>query len=483
MSLISFDIVYFLLLLMVVYFIVPAKLQRVVLFFFSCWFYFSYSVYASVALFISALIAYVVAITINLVPRGKKWIAAVGIIINVLGLLGMKYTSILKYIQLPTYDMSKISFSVIVPLGISFYTLSVIGYIIDVYRGKYKAEKNFFDFILFVSYFPHILQGPIARYDQLSVQLKEKHKFDYDRVAQGMQLMIWGYVKKMIIAERAALFVDSAYANWSVAPGTILVIASILYTIQIYADFSGCVDIVRGISQILGIELIQNFRQPYFSNSINDFWRRWHISLSSWFRDYLYFPLGGNRRGIVRRWINVLIVFMVSGFWHGVGVNYIIWGGIHGLYQVIGYILKPLREKICVLARINVTSHLFGVFRVFTTFLLINFAWIFFRLSDMHTIKMILNKMMFDFTPWIFTDGTLYNYGISQNAWGVMLIFVSVLLLVDFLHEKNYKIRDCVNCMCLPIRWGICIGAIVSIFVFGVYGIGYDVNSFIYMNF
>lgn len=288
---------------------------------------------------------------------------------------------------------------IVVPLGISFYTLSVIGYLIDVYRMKYAPSRNFLKFLLFVCYFPHILQGPIARYNQLSQQFEEYHAFDYNRVTMGLQLMVWGYIKKMIIADRAAIFVDSVYGQYQLADGMILLIASVLYSIQIYADFSGCVDIASGVSKVLGIDLICNFRQPYLAESINDFWKRWHISLSSWFRDYLYIPLGGNRKGIWRRWLNVLIVFVVSGFWHGVGINYIVWGLLHGIYQVIGYLLLPVRKKTAQILHFSEKTSAGRALHILATFLLVNFAWIYFRVSSIGDANIIIKNIITDFSP------------------------------------------------------------------------------------
>lgn len=400
------------------------------------------------------------------------------IILTIVITLDLSMLVLLKYFSFWT---SK--YNLIVPLGISFYTLSIIGYIVDVSKKRYSPEKNFLIFLLYVSYFPHILQGPIARYNQLGEQFKVYHHFDYVRIARGCQLMIWGYIKKMIIADRAAIFVDTVYSQINTVNGTLLFIASILYSIQIYADFSGCVDIAIGVSEVLGIELRDNFKQPYLSNSINDFWKKWHISLSSWFRDYLYIPLGGNRKGIVRRWINVLFVFTISGFWHGVGVNYILWGLIHGLYQVIGYLLQPFRKRI---ARIFILNEdIFGlrVIKILCTFLLVNFAWVFFRVTDLSDVIFIFKSMFTEIAPWVLTDGSLYLYGLSQKSFMLLLIWIGILFVVDILHEKQISIRSEIDKEPLFIRWSIYLSAVYSVLLFGIYGIGYDASSFIYMNF
>ena len=371
----------------------------------------------------------------------------------------------------------------VVPLGISFYTLSVIGYVVDIFRMNYSPSRSFLKFLLFMCYFPHILQGPIARYNQLGSQLEEHHAFDYNRITMGCQLMIWGYIKKMIIADRASLFVDSVYSQYQLAGGTLMFIASILYSIQIYADFSGCVDIASGVSQVLGIELACNFRQPYSAESINDFWKRWHISLSSWFRDYLYIPLGGNQKGIWRRWLNVLIVFVISGFWHGVGLNYVVWGLLHGIYQVIGYLLLPIRKKAEKILYFSGESSVSRGIHILGTFLLVNFAWIYFRVGSISDANVIIKNIVTDFSPWILTDGSLYNYGLSEMAFKILTLFIILMFGIDICHEKKIILRKCIQQEHIVVRWVIYMAALLSIFIFGVYGIGYNASNFIYMNF
>lgn len=475
MSFLSFSFIAFLLIAAVLYFIAPKRFQSMVLLSCSIFFYLLFSKRAFVLLLLSALIAFFGA---RLLERYKeiKWRKCIMILtvgLNLFLLISLKYFS---------FFTSR--YHLIVPLGISFYTLSIIGYVIDVYREKYNAEKNVLDFLLYVSYFPHILQGPIARYDKLGPQLKKYHPFDYERIASGCQLMLWGYMKKMIVADRAAIFVNAVYEQYMTANGTVLFLASLLYTIQIYADFSGCVDIAMGASQIFGIDLAQNFRQPYLAVSINDFWKRWHISLSSWFRDYLYIPLGGNRKGTVRRWVNVLIVFTVSGFWHGVGISYIIWGLLHGFYQVFGAVILPLKQKAVDKLHFDKGDTLGKrVVHMLVTFLLVNFAWIFFRVSDLKQVIIILKTIFTDYAPWVFTDGTLYTFGVSEKAFLLLILFLLLMFVIDVLHERNISIRQKINEKCLAVRWILYLGAAFAVLLFGIYGIGYDAAGFIYMNF
>lgn len=284
MSFCSLKYGYFLALLIPCYFIVPKRFQRYVLLAFSIWFYMIYSEKAFVVMTVSGIVVYAAALWMRKIQdrRKKKILLAAAITLSVGVLFFLKYVT---------------NGFLVLPLGISFYTLALIGYLMDVYREKIAPETNFFDFYLFETFFPHILQGPIARYDTLARQFKERHVFDYDRFCRGLQLMLWGYIKKMVIADRAAIVVNSIYDTYYTVGGTELLFASLLYSLTIFADFSGCVDIARGTALIFGIELSENFKQPYLAVSINDFWKRWHISLSSWFRDYLYIPLGGKPQG------------------------------------------------------------------------------------------------------------------------------------------------------------------------------------------
>lgn len=239
----------------------------------------------------------------------------------------------------------------LLPMGISFYTLQIIAYVVDVYRGKYPAEKNFLQYMLFVMYFPQILQGPIARFDQLKKQLCSGHTFSYATFVGGFELMIWGYFQKLVIADRAAVIVDRLFGEYRSYTGVYMLLAGVLYSIQLYTDFNGCVCIARGASEMLGITLAENFDHPYFATSIQDFWHRWHMSLSSWLRDYVYIPLGGNRKGKLRKYVNILLTFLVSGLWHGMGLTYLVWGFLHGLYQIMGSLLMPVRDRLVSLTK------------------------------------------------------------------------------------------------------------------------------------
>ena len=369
----------------------------------------------------------------------------------------------------------------IVPLGISFYTLQVIGYCIDVYREKYKAERNIFKYALFVSFFPHIIQGPIARFDQLAWQLSTPHKFEYNNVKFGLQLMLYGFFKKLVIADRVAILVNQVFNNYIDYSGLQFLIAAIFYSIQIYTDFSGCVDICRGVAQTFGINLARNFEHPYTSKSIAEFWRRWHMSLSSWFRDYIYIPLGGNRKGNSRKYLNVVIVFLVSGLWHGVGVHFIIWGLIHGMYQVIGFIIKPIKDKVYDLMKVDRNTFSFKLGQTIVTFLLTTFAWIFFRANTKQAVYIIVS-IFTDFNLNTILTDSLFTLGLSWKQFMISIIGIAVLIMVSML-QKKFSIREKLASQTLWFRWSIYLTAILVIVIFGVYGPGYSGQQFIYMQF
>lgn len=296
MNFISVTFLVFVGIIFCLYYIVPYKMQWMVLLFASLLFYLLYDIKSAFFLLMSTAIVFLTAIYIHRCSKFRKSAITLSIVVNVVFLIALKYAPFMEGVMHGSGIFTKFRicvterFSLIIPLGISFYTLALIGYLIDIYRCKYEPENNFFKFLLFASFFPHILQGPIARYDQLAGQFLIKRKLDYDRIMYALQLMVWGYFKKMVIADRALIFVDAVYRAYGVVGGTELFIASIFYTIQIYADFSGCVDLASGVANLFGIELMENFREPYLSSTVKEFWRRWHISLSSWYRDYVYIP-------------------------------------------------------------------------------------------------------------------------------------------------------------------------------------------------
>jgi D-alanyl-lipoteichoic acid acyltransferase DltB (MBOAT superfamily) len=371
----------------------------------------------------------------------------------------------------------------IVPMGISFYTLQIVAYMVDVYKGVIAAEKNIAKYMLFVSYFPQIIQGPIPRYSQLGEQLVEGHLFDENKFVKGFCLCIWGFFLKLVIADKAGVIVNMVFDNYPAYSGLYIFMASILYSIQLYADFLACTTLAQGVSKMFGIELIDNFARPYFATSIKDFWRRWHISLSSWLRDYVYIPLGGNRKGKVRKSVNLAITFLFSGLWHGAGFKFLVWGLLHAVYQIVGDATFNIREKLYNKCKIDVHSKVKKTMKQIGTFMLVNLAWIIFRADTLIIALSMIKHMFSDFNPWILFDDRIFTLGLEWKEVLVLLIAICILWWVGKFHERGISVSDKIIGMKLPLRWAVYIVAIIGIIIFGTYGYGFNAQDFIYGGF
>ena len=371
----------------------------------------------------------------------------------------------------------------IVPLGISFYTLQMIAYMMDIFHGKVLPQRNLAKFILFVSFFPQLIQGPISRYSQLQKQLVEGHRFDEEKFVKGFCYIIWGFFLKLVIADKAAVIVNTVFDNYPRYSGFYIWVASFLYSIQLYADFLACTTLAQGVSKLFGIEIIDNFARPYFATSIKDFWRRWHISLSSWLKDYIYISLGGNRCGKLRKNINLVITFFVSGIWHGAGYKFIFWGLMHAVYEILGNLTEKYRECLYEKLHVSKMSRKKRILKQMSTFLLVNWAWIIFR-ADTLTIglKMIMH-MIIDFNPWVLFNDRLFTLGLGWKEVIILLLAILILWRVSCYHEKGFSVSEKLMAQRLPIRWGIYMSAIIVILVFGTYGFGFNAQDFIYGGF
>ena len=326
---------------------------------------------------------------------------------------------------------------VILPVGISFYTFHGLSYVIDIYKGKIKAERNFVDYSLFVSYFPLLVAGPIERATHLLPQLKVQRRFNAGQAISGLELMIWGFFKKVVIADSMSLIVNKVYADSSTYGSASLIIAAIAFSFQIYCDFSGYSDIAIGASKILGIDLLQNFNFPYLSRSIAEFWRRWHISLSSWFRDYLYIPLGGSKVSLVQSVRNVFIIFLVSGIWHGANWTFLIWGGIHALLFIPSFIMGSNRKyKEDIVHRTKFLPSFADLFQMAITFFFVTIAWIFFRAETVTQAFQFISKMIHN------TKGKNLDFG-NSDIFGYLIIFaVFFIISIYGLYRKNHFVHS-----------------------------------------
>jgi len=337
------------------------------------------------------------AISINKTRRVKKRILVFVLFVNFGLLFVFKYLGFINETFMRLFDFIGVAynipeFDIILPMGISFYTFQAVGYVIDVYRGELAHEKNFFKFTLFITFFPQLVAGPIERAGALLPQLFERHKFKLQNISDGGKYMLLGFFRKVVIADRAAVIVNAIYGSPRRYGGLSHILATLLFTAQIYCDFCGYSEIALGCAKMLGVDLMKNFKSPYLSKNIREFWSRWHISLSTWFKDYLYFPLGGSRVGPARGYFNLLVTFIVSGVWHGANWTFFIWGAVHGAYQAVGRLTHPAKKRVLRFLR---AENFFPV-RVFQTiacFLLVSLAWVFFRANNVSDAFYIIASM------------------------------------------------------------------------------------------
>ncbi|MCR5249850.1 MAG: MBOAT family protein [Lachnospiraceae bacterium] len=476
------------------YFLLPGRLRRFWLLGASYFFYMSWNPKYVVLILFSTVATYTAGLLIDSAKekRKKKLILACVIVMNLGLLFFFKYFdfalgNVNRILSLLHLQAVNSPFSLLLPVGISFYTFQSLGYAIDVYRGSIQPEKDFFDYALFVSFFPQLVAGPIERSGNLLKQVKEcseKRLWSYEGIVSGFGLMLWGYFMKMCIADRVSLFVDSVFGD-VYAFGTVeTALAAAGFSLQIYADFAGYSAIAIGAARMMGFSLMENFNAPYFAESIGEFWRRWHISLSTWFRDYVYIPLGGNRKGTFRRYLNLMITFLVSGLWHGASWSFVFWGGLHGFYQIIGGLLKPLREKALKQLNVNQDTFSFHLGRKLITCLLAGFAWIFFRAHSMSLALTYIRRMFTHFNPWVLFDGSLYNWGLDRREAGILVFGVLLLFVISLLRErKGCDIGSYLLTQNLWFRWAVFLFLITAVLVWGEYGVDFDSAQFIYFDF
>ena len=392
-----------------------------------------------------------------------------------------------------------ITWEVIVPLGVSYYTFSSLGYLLDVYWKKTKYINNYFKFALCVFYFPHIVQGPIARYQKLLPQFTRENRFDYKRVCFGIQLMLYGYFKKMVIADRLAIFTGQVMGNIDAYEGLVLVITLIFSSFQVYADFSGCVDLVRGTSQIFGIELDNNFNHPFFSKSTAEFWRRWHITLGTWFKDYVYMPtatsawlikliskakekFGKTTAKNLNTIIPLTVVWILTGVWHGTGWNYVAWGLYYGIIIICATLFAPKYKKLAEVFHIDMTSKGYSYFQMFRTFCVFTIGRLITVPGSLHATWQVIRQTFKSFNPWILWDGTLYQMGLNYKNICLAILSLLIVRKISILQEQG-SVRERIANKNIVIRWAIYYGVIFAIIIFGIYGPGYNAGDFVYAQF
>ncbi len=466
MSFNSFDFLIFLGLGMIFYYISPQKCKSIVLLLISYAFYGSYN--WKVLLFLIGFSVVIYLYGRCLETKKKKIFLYGAVFTALLPLLLCKYSR----------------WNLVLPLGISYFTFKSIGYLADIYKGKIKAEKNIILVCSFIAFFPEMLIGPIDRAENLLPQLKNREvRADWENIQKGIFILLGGYFEKMVIADRLGILVDHVYNGLYVYEGFIILVAVFGYSFQIYLDFAGCTHMALGVGRILGFSLPENFKQPYLAVSVADFWRRWHISLTSWLRDFIYIPLGGNRRGMIRKYVNIMIVFLISGVWHGTGICFLIWGGLNGIFQIVGACTNKVRKNCYTLLHIRDTSMVCIWWKRIWTFLWMSFAWIFFRMPSISDAILVLKKAVSKWNPWTLFDGSLFNLGLSQTNMYLLLILLMVMLLIDLLHEQGVSFSSWMTKCSFPVKCVLSYGIIFAIIILGIYGDAYDAGSFIYMQF
>lgn len=496
----SIDFLMFFPVVALVYLVIPKKVRYLWLLAASYYFYMGWNAQYAVLIAVSTLITYACGLALGALrkkeaPRIGLWrrlVVAAGVAGNLGILMFYKYFDfVLENINAlgGLFAWPEISnrFDIILPVGISFYTFQALGYVIDVYRGEVPAEKNPFRYALFVSFFPQLVAGPIERSGNLLRQVKEvplQKLWDYSRIAKGLMVMLYGYLLKVVIADRVAIVVDQVFDHY-VSYGTFeLLLGAAGFSIQIYCDFASYSLIATGAALVMGFTLMENFNAPYFAVSIRDFWSRWHISLSTWFRDYLYIPLGGNRKGTWKKYRNIMITFLLSGLWHGASWTYVVWGGLHGLYQIIGDMLSPLRRKVVKRTGTKTDCESYRLTQIAWTFCLTTFAWIFFRAETIEDAFLFIRRIGTRWNPWVLFNGSLYELGISRQQANVLLVALVLLLLTDLIRErKKQRIDEFLSAQNLWFRWLVLIFMLVLVIVYGAYGQVYDAKQFIYFQF
>lgn len=528
MSFTSLSFIGFLLAVFVIYFMVPRKIQWVILLAASCFFYLCSGVKVIFFLLFSTATTFLAALLLGrlsadqklkmnqlspdekklvneLFKKKKRLVVVAALLLNFGLLFILKYygfvaESLQSALSLVTDSFFIPQIGILLPLGISFYIFQSTGYVIDVYRGKYEPDKNPFKFALFVWFFPQIVQGPIGRHDKLAYQLYSPHRFDADKMKYGLQLILWGYFKKLVIADRAAVVVNQIFGNYTDYSGAIIFFGVFMYSIQIYCDFSGGIDIARGIAQGLGIELAENFRRPYFATSLSDFWRRWHITLGSWMRDYLFYPISlskpfvklgrrarkrfpGRLGKILPTSIATFIVFFVIGLWHGGNWKYVFFGLYNGVIITFSLIYEPTYQRICDRLHINRESKSWYAFRILRTLAIITVGRYFTRGDDLVTALLMIKRTILHFGTITLTDGTIATLGLTGSDWAVLVVSVMVMIAAGVLEERGGDVRVELEKRKPILQIAVIVIAVLVLTAFGIFREGYIASEFIYRQF
>lgn len=477
----SLDFLIFFPIVVFLYFSMPHKHRWLLLLICSYYFYMSWKAEYAILIIVSTVIDYIVGIKIyeSKTQKDKNMFLGLSLLSNLGMLFVFKYFNFFSdsariILQKFAIPLDPLTIKVLLPVGISFYTFQALSYTIDIYRGKMKPQKHLGIFALYISFFPQLVAGPIERARDLLPQFLEKHYFDYKKATDGLKQMLWGFFKKVVIADRLSLVVNTVYNDPTNYTGIPLILATFFFAFQIYCDFSGYSDIAIGAAKVMGFKLTENFKRPYFSRSLSEFWKRWHITLCTWFKDYLYIPLGGNRVSVPRWYLNLLTVFIVSGLWHGANLTFVIWGALHGFYLIFEIITKPFKDKVLKITKLNGLPRLVQIMEIGLTFALVNIGWIFFRANNIGDAIYILSHLL---------NGLSLNFsGIDIGiGWVNMVMIFLIIGLMEFVHmiQENGGMMQFLDNKPVILRWAIYLTIMIFIVLFGVF----DETPFIYFQF
>lgn len=488
MSYASIEFLLFVLVLVFIYYVFPKKYRYIVLLIGSLIFYYLFSEKYIIFILLSSIITYFGGKLIEKYTDKRKLILILSILLNLSFLLVLKYNNFFgDMFRVIGVNIPYKKF--ILPIGISYYTLETISYLTDIYRKKMKAESNYLKVLLFLVYFPQIVEGPIANYSRLSKTLFNTERFNYDNFVSSFVLIGWGFVKKLVIADRAGIFVSKVFENNY--GGILLVIGIILYTIQIYADFSGCIDIVSGVSELFGVKLDENFKRPFFSKSIQEFWRRWHITLGTWLKEYVFYPISLSKINMKlnlklmkmkSKYLSKFIitafplffVWFFNGMWHGASFKYVVYGLYYYVLMMIGILLEPILKKIISIFKVNTEVWSYKFFQAIRTILIVCFGMFLFRVDSFAQMGVMLHSK---------ASAALFSLGLKKSDFALLIVGTFIMLIVGVMQEFNINIRKELQKQNLIFKWLVYYIIIFSIIIFGIYGKGYDAASFIYGGF
>ncbi len=458
----SFAFAIFLPIVFILYWALPHRFRWVLLLLSSYYFYMSWNAKYVFLILFTTLISYLAALLLEREnDKGKKkWILAGALIVCLGVLFFFKYfnfvsESLTAFLGLFAIRLDPLTLNLLLPVGISFYTFQTLSYVIDVYKKEVPAEHHFGKYAAFISFFPQLVAGPIERTNNLLPQIKAEHKFDYDQATYGLKIMAWGYFKKIIIADTLSKYVSVVYEHPTWHQGFSLVLATVFFAVQIYCDFSGYSDIAVGTAKLLGIDLMTNFKSPYFSQSVKEFWNRWHISLSTWFRDYVYIPLGGSRVGKIRHNINLIVTFLVSGLWHGANWTYVAWGGLHGVAQALENAMIPKKYQ-------KSTGILWWI-RVLLVFVFCLFALIFFASDSIGDAIYVMRHLFTGIaSPVEYIQSGFNAVGLEIVDFGFLMLSIMILTVYDYVSLKT-DVISVISRQKNIVRWSIYVGFVVWI--------------------